>query len=232
MAELHSPNAILYILRDVSKSVGSMISAVQAAKRAEEAMVATHEHPDYIEIEMQKLYDAISDMKDHAKTNLNNANLTTFPPFVTFGSPIHLRAIRLLNNSSGGADQFQLLLDAGADQSGDVIDVADIVRITGTGTKIDGRRFTIDAKTGQIKYRTRQVSRGCLTFADGMLYCLDIARMGHVTRARVTQIMNLLHLAPDIQEELLNLPRLTAGHESIPERRIRPIAAEPHWARQ
>jgi len=60
----------------------------------------------------------------------------------------------------------------------------------------------------------------------------DIARLGHVTRARVTQIMNLLHLAPDIQEELLHLPRVTAGGEPIPERHVRRIAAEPHWARQ
>ncbi len=31
----------------------------------------------------------------------------------------------------------------------------------------------------------------------------ELARLGHVTRARVTQIMNLLHLAPDIQEQVL-----------------------------
>ena len=31
----------------------------------------------------------------------------------------------------------------------------------------------------------------------------DVARLGYVTRARVTQIMNLALLAPDIQEELL-----------------------------
>lgn len=28
----------------------------------------------------------------------------------------------------------------------------------------------------------------------------DLARLGYVSRARITQIMNLLHLAPDIQE--------------------------------
>jgi hypothetical protein len=33
----------------------------------------------------------------------------------------------------------------------------------------------------------------------------DLARLGGVTRARVTQIMNLLCLAPDIQEQLLLL---------------------------
>src|SRR5690606_20620100 len=31
----------------------------------------------------------------------------------------------------------------------------------------------------------------------------ELAELGHVTRARVTQIMNFLHLAPDIQEALL-----------------------------
>lgn len=34
----------------------------------------------------------------------------------------------------------------------------------------------------------------------------DLARLGYVTRARITQIMNLLNLAPDIQENLLFLP--------------------------
>ena len=32
----------------------------------------------------------------------------------------------------------------------------------------------------------------------------DLARLGYVTRARVTQIMNLLNLAPDIQQSLLD----------------------------
>ena len=42
----------------------------------------------------------------------------------------------------------------------------------------------------------------------------EIARLGYVTRARLTQIMNLLLLAPDIQEHLLALPRpvLSARH--------------------
>ena len=36
----------------------------------------------------------------------------------------------------------------------------------------------------------------------------DLARLGQVTRARISQIMDLLCLAPDIQEELLFLPRV------------------------
>ena len=32
----------------------------------------------------------------------------------------------------------------------------------------------------------------------------DLARLGYVTRARITQIMNLLNLAPDIQQALID----------------------------
>lgn len=60
----------------------------------------------------------------------------------------------------------------------------------------------------------------------------DIARLGHVTRARVTQIMNLLHLAPDIQEAILALPRVEQGREPITERDLRPIAAVVDWRKQ
>jgi hypothetical protein len=60
----------------------------------------------------------------------------------------------------------------------------------------------------------------------------ELARLGHVTQPRVTQIMNLLRLAPDIQEELLFLPRVTEGKAAIHEKRLRPIAAETDWARQ
>ena len=39
----------------------------------------------------------------------------------------------------------------------------------------------------------------------------DLASMGHVTRARISQIMNLRLLAPDIQEEILFLKRAGRG---------------------
>ncbi len=60
----------------------------------------------------------------------------------------------------------------------------------------------------------------------------DLARLGLVTRARVTQIMNLLQLAPDIQEAILFLPRIHRGREPIQEHHIRPIAATLDWRRQ
>lgn len=60
----------------------------------------------------------------------------------------------------------------------------------------------------------------------------DIARLGHVTRARVTQIMNLLHLAPDIQEAILFLPRVEEGRDPITERDLRPVTAIVDWRKQ
>ena len=35
--------------------------------------------------------------------------------------------------------------------------------------------FCLDVDSGEIKYRDKQITRGCLTFADGMIYCLDNA---------------------------------------------------------
>jgi hypothetical protein len=60
----------------------------------------------------------------------------------------------------------------------------------------------------------------------------DLARAGHVTRARVTQVMNLLMLAPDIQEAVLHLPAVTEGRDPLKEWQLRPVAAEPVWAEQ
>lgn len=60
----------------------------------------------------------------------------------------------------------------------------------------------------------------------------ELARLGHVTRARMTQIMNLLHLAPDIQEAILFLPRVEFGRDPISERDLRPLVALPDWRKQ
>ena len=50
-----------------------------------------------------------------------------------------------------------------------------------------------------------------------------------LTRARVTQITNLLLLAPEIQEAILALPPVTKGRDSVTERQLRRIVAEPDW---
>jgi hypothetical protein len=58
----------------------------------------------------------------------------------------------------------------------------------------------------------------------------ELARLGHVTRARVSQIMNLLNLAPEIQEYLLWLPSICG--RAVTEKDLRRIAAEVYWDRQ
>ncbi|HWG44028.1 MAG TPA: hypothetical protein VN688_14715 [Gemmataceae bacterium] len=59
-----------------------------------------------------------------------------------------------------------------------------------------------------------------------------LATLGHVTRARVSQIMNLLCLAPDIQEALLFLPLTQRGRDPIILADLMPIAARIDWRKQ
>ena len=54
----------------------------------------------------------------------------------------------------------------------------------------------------------------------------DLARLGHVTRARMSQIMRLLDLAPDIQEAILFEQPATT------EREVRPVSRLADWTRQ
>jgi hypothetical protein len=60
----------------------------------------------------------------------------------------------------------------------------------------------------------------------------ELARLGHVSRARVSQIMNLLLLAPDLQESLLFLPRTTSGRDPIHLRQLLPLTAVSDWRQQ
>jgi len=59
-----------------------------------------------------------------------------------------------------------------------------------------------------------------------------LASLGHVTRARISQILNLIHLAPDIQEALLFLPPTVRGRDPIILADLQPIAAALDWRKQ
>jgi hypothetical protein len=56
----------------------------------------------------------------------------------------------------------------------------------------------------------------------------ELARLGRVTRGRMTQIMKLLDLAPDIQEQILFLPPL----KRLNERNLRPLLRHIDWGQQ
>lgn len=58
--------------------------------------------------------------------------------------------------------------------------------------------------------------------------CPELARLGRVTRARMTQIMKMLDLAPDIQEQILFLPLI----QGLNERNLRGIVGRTDWDEQ
>jgi hypothetical protein len=59
-----------------------------------------------------------------------------------------------------------------------------------------------------------------------------LADLGRVTPARISQIMALLNLAPDIQEAVLDLPRTPRGRDPIQLRHLLPIARILSWKKQ
>ena len=57
----------------------------------------------------------------------------------------------------------------------------------------------------------------------------QLAELGRISQPRMTQIMSLLNLAPDIQEELLYLPEVIQGKATIHEKLLRPLTTERDW---
>lgn len=71
------------------------------------------------------------------------------------------------------------------------------------------------------------VSKGLLQ-RDEIRDYAELSRLGRVTRARMTQIMKLLLLAPDIQEQILFLPPI----QGLNERNLRSIVKRIDWNEQ
>ena len=61
----------------------------------------------------------------------------------------------------------------------------------------------------------------------------ELARLGEVSRARITQIMGLRYLSPAIQERILKLPAVSsAAEEGVNERQLRGVAQRCDWREQ
>lgn len=60
----------------------------------------------------------------------------------------------------------------------------------------------------------------------------DLTRLGCVSRERISQIMMLTWLAPDIQEAVLTLPQMARGRFPVSETALRRIARISHWEDQ
>jgi hypothetical protein len=58
------------------------------------------------------------------------------------------------------------------------------------------------------------------------------ARLGHISRARLSQILSLLNLAPDVQEQVLFLQRPTRGRQTLTLRHLLSVAAVLDWHEQ
>ena len=71
----------------------------------------------------------------------------------------------------------------------------------------------------------RDRNQGCFDYTE-------LAKHGRVSRTRITQIFNLLHLAPDLQERLLFLEPTARGRERMSEKALRRISGLYDWVEQ
>lgn len=60
----------------------------------------------------------------------------------------------------------------------------------------------------------------------------DLARLGCITRERMSQVMELIWLAPDIQREILEFPPNKTGRFPVSEVAARRVAESLAWAEQ
>ena len=60
----------------------------------------------------------------------------------------------------------------------------------------------------------------------------ELAEVGHVSRPRLSQILQLAQLAPDLQEQVLFLPPTLEGPDRVFERQVRFIARVIDWDQQ
>jgi hypothetical protein len=60
----------------------------------------------------------------------------------------------------------------------------------------------------------------------------ELAHYGQISTTRMSQIMWLDNLAPDIQDAILALPRTVQGRDAILEQDVRPIAKTLDWNQQ
>jgi len=73
-----------------------------------------------------------------------------------------------------------------------------------------------------VELLRKAVEWKALLESGGMVSQAEIARREGITRARVTQVMGMLRLAPEIQEHIQSMPE-THRRPPVTERTLRPI---------
>jgi hypothetical protein len=99
-----------------------------------------------------------------------------------------------------------------------------------------GKRLTIPPETSRVPRVARLMALAIrmedLIRAGGIADYSELAQLGRVSRARITQIMNLLVLAPDIQEQILFLSPTSQGCDPVRLAQLQPIARALNWDQQ
>ena len=90
--------------------------------------------------------------------------------------------------------------------------------------------------SGQLPRITRLIVlaikfEGLLGEVEGLSYA-DLARLGGVSRSHLTHILNLLYLAPDLQERLLFLEPSPTGPDRFYEADLRRVSQLYEWQEQ
>src|SRR5882762_4106665 len=95
------------------------------------------------------------------------------------------------------------------------------------GQKASSERVPRIARLMALALKFEQMSR------EGVVHSYAVlAALGQVSRSRLTQVMNLLNLAPDIQEQILFLTWETAEQRGIHERSVRQLSSQLSWIEQ
>jgi hypothetical protein len=99
-----------------------------------------------------------------------------------------------------------------------------------------GKRLAIPPETSRVPRVARLMALAIrmedLIRAGGIADYSELAQLGRVSRARITQIMNLLVLAPDIQEQILFLCITSRGSDPVRLAELQPIARALNWDQQ
>lgn len=103
----------------------------------------------------------------------------------------------------------------------------------------DGRQKVIRQPRKPVRPRIPRISRlmALAIKMQGMVHrwevkdYAELARLAHVTRARITEIMNLNLLSPEIQEALLFLAADT-GSDALTLKGLQAVCLQSDWKRQ
>jgi hypothetical protein len=97
----------------------------------------------------------------------------------------------------------------------------------GAGQEASSQRVPRIARLMALALKFEQMMR------EGVVHNYAVlAALGRVSRSRLTQVMNLLNLAPDIQEQILFLTWETAEQRGIHERSVRQLSSQLSWTEQ